>query len=75
MSIFERSPLGRLFRGLIYMLNIYLKPWFLAQNIIKYIYSHMRFPLSQLNIMTAIGLKSGKKSMNWVSVGILETVK
>ena len=39
------------------------------------IYSHMRFQRYQSHSMTAIGLKSGKKSINWVSVGILETLK
>ena len=37
--------------------------------------SQMRFQLYQSHIMTAIGLKSGKKSINWVSVGILETLR
>ena len=57
--------------GLTYMLNVYLKPWFLAhgkKNIL--IYSQMRFQLYQAHIMTVIGLKSGKKSINWGSVGI-----
>ena len=74
----KKRPLGILFWDLIYRLNIYLKPCFFGRckkNIIKYMYSHTRFRLSQLNIMTAIGLKSGKKSINWASVGILETVK
>ena len=37
------------------------------------IYSQMRFQLYLLHSLTAIGLKIGKKSINWVSVGILET--
>ena len=37
------------------------------------IYSQMRFQLYLLHSLTAIGLKSGKESINWVSVGILET--
>ena len=45
----------------------------LKKNIL--IYSHVRFQLYQSHSMTAIGLKSGKKSINWVSVGILETLK
>ena len=39
------------------------------------IYSQMRFQLSQSHSLTAKGLKSGKKSRNWVSVGILEILK
>ena len=38
------------------------------------IYSHMRFQLYQSHSRIAIGLKSGKKSINWISVGILETL-
>ena len=37
------------------------------------IYSQMRFQLHQSHSLTAIGLKSGKKSIKWVSVGILGT--
>ena len=51
--------------GLTYMLNVYLKPWFLAhekKNVL--IYSQMRFQLYQVHIMTDIGLKSGNKSIN-----------
>ena len=62
--------------GLAYMLNVYLKPWFLAhekKNIL--VCSQMRFQLYQLHIMIVIGLKSGKKSINWVSVGILENLR
>ena len=40
-------------------------------NIITY--SQMRFQLQQLHSLTATGLKNGKKSKYWVSVGILET--
>ena len=39
------------------------------------IYSHVRFQLYQSHSMTAIGLKSGKKSTNWVAVGISGTLK
>ena len=42
------------------------------QNII--IYSQMRFQLYQSHRLTAIGLQSGKKSINWVSVDNLETL-
>ena len=38
-------------------------------------YSQMRFQLSQSHTLTAKGLKSGKKSINWVSLGILETLR
>ena len=38
------------------------------------IYSQMRFQLYHLHLLTALGLK-GKKSINWVSVGILETLR
>ena len=59
------------FMSLTYTLNVYLKPWFLAhekKNIL--IYYQMRFQLCQVHIMTVIGLKSGKKSINWGSMGI-----
>ena len=62
--------------GLIHRLNVYLKPWFLAhvkKNIL--IYSQMRFQLYQLQIMIVIRLTSGKKSINWLSVGILENIR
>ena len=36
-------------------------------------YSQMRFQLYQLQSLTATGLKNGKKSKYWVSVGISET--
>ena len=32
--------------------------------------SHKRFQLYESHIMTVIGFKSGKMSINWVSVGI-----
>ena len=35
----------------------------------------MRFQLYQLQGCTAIGLKSGKKSINWVSVGHFKDLK
>ena len=43
------------------------------QNIIMY--SYMRFQLCQFNRLTATALQRGKKSINWVSVGILETLR
>ena len=43
------------------------------QNLI--IYSQMRFQLYQSHRLTAIGLQSAKKSINWVSVGNLETLR
>ena len=39
------------------------------------IYSHMRFQLYQSHRLTTIGLQSGTKSINWVSVGNLETLR
>ena len=39
------------------------------------IYSQMRFQLYQSHRLTAIGLQSGKKSIDWVSVGNLETLR
>ena len=39
------------------------------------LYSQMRFQLYRAHIMSVIGLKSGKKSINWVSVGVLETLR
>ena len=56
--------------GLKYMLNVYLKPWCLAHEKRTLVYSRMRFQLYQAHIKTVIGLKSGKKSINWGSVGI-----
>ena len=41
------------------------------KNII--IYSQVRFQLYQSHSLTVTGLKSGKKSKYWVSVGLLET--
>ena len=41
------------------------------KNIITY--SKVRFQLYQLQSLKAIGLKNGKMSKYWVSVGILET--
>ena len=43
------------------------------QNII--IYSQMRFQLYQSHRLIAIGLQCVKKSINWVSVGNLETLR
>ena len=43
------------------------------QNII--IYSQMRFQLYQSHCLTAIRLQRVKKSINWVSVDILETLR
>ena len=34
----------------------------------------MRFQLYQSHTMIAIGLESGKNPINWVSVGILDTL-
>ena len=39
------------------------------------IYSQMRFLLYQSHSLTATGLKSGRKSINWVSVAILEILR
>ena len=39
----------------------------------KRIYFQMRFQLYLLQSLTATGLKNGKKSRYWASVGILET--
>ena len=41
------------------------------KNIIMY--SQLRFQLYQLHSLTVTGLKSGKISKYWVSVGLLET--
>ena len=62
--------------GLTYRLSVSLKPWFLAhekKNIL--IYSQMRFQLYPSHIMIVIWFKSGKESIKWVSVGILEKVR
>ena len=39
------------------------------------IYFQMRFQLYQSHCLTAISLQSGKMSINWVSVGNLETFR
>ena len=39
------------------------------------IYSELGFQLYQSHSLIALGLKSGKKSMNWVSGGILEILR
>ena len=38
-----------------YLLNVYLKPWFLAHENKNIIYSQMRFQLYQAHIVTVIG--------------------
>ena len=43
------------------------------KNII--IYSQMRFQLYQSHRLKAFGLQSGKKAINWVSVGNLESLR
>ena len=76
----KKGSLGWVFMvlRLIHRLDVYLKPLFLAHvkriyiNILL-IYSQMKFQLYQSHSLTAIGLKSGKKSIKWVSVGSLET--
>ena len=63
-TLFQKKvPLGSLFMGLTYMKKTTL------------IYSQMRFQLYQSHIMILVGLKSGKKSINWVSVGIFENLR
>ena len=57
------TQVKRLFKALIFLTC--------KQNII--VYSQMRFQLYQSHRLTAIGTQSGKKSINWVSVGNLET--
>ena len=59
------TQVKRLFKALIFLTC--------KQNII--ICSQMRFQLYQSHHLTAIGLQSGKKSTNWVSVGNLETLR
>ena len=59
------TQVKRLFKASIFLTS--------KQNII--IYSHMRFQLYQSYRLTAIGLQSGKKFINWVSVGNLETLR
>ena len=54
-----------LFKALIFLTG--------KQNII--IYSQMRFQLYESHRLTAIGLQSGKKSINWVSAGNSETLR
>ena len=71
----KKSSAGSFIHGSQYMLNVYLMPWFLAHKKYILIYSQMRFQLYQVHIMTVIGLKSGKKSINWGSVGIQETLR
>ena len=52
----------------IYGPHIHVKCLLKALDI--FIYSQMRFQLYQVHIKTVIGLKSGKKSINWGSVAI-----
>ena len=59
------TQVKRLFKALIFLTC--------KQNII--IYSQMRFKLYQSHRLIAIGLQKGKKSINWVSVGNLETLR
>ena len=59
------TQVKRLFRALVFLTC--------KKNII--IYFQMRFQLYQSHHLTAIGLQSGKKSINWVSVGNLETLR
>ena len=59
------TQIKRLFNALIFLTS--------KQNII--IYFQMRFQLYQSHRWTAVGLQSGKKSINWVSVGNLEIVR
>ena len=40
-----------------------------------FIYSQMRFQLSQSHSMAAIRFNSGKKTINWVSVCILRALR
>ena len=40
-----------------------------------FIYSQIRFQVHEPHSLISTGLKSGKKSINWVSVGILEILK
>ena len=57
--------------GLTYMLNVYLKPWFwhMKKEHIN-IFPDEISAVSGAYFMTVIGLTSGKKSINWGSVGI-----
>ena len=59
------TQVKHLFKALIFLTR--------KQNII--IHSQMRFQLYQSHRLTALGLQSGKKSINWVSVGNLETLR
>ena len=59
------TQVKRLFKALIFLTC--------KQNII--IYFQMRLQLYQSHHLTTIGLQSGKKSINWVSVGNLETLR
>ena len=69
LSVFHHNVLEWIIHGSC-MLNVYLKPLFLAHENNILIYSQMRIQLYQAHIMTDIGRKSGKKSINWGSVGI-----
>ena len=59
------THIKRLFKALIFLRC--------KQNI--FIYSQMRFQLYQSHRLTVIGLQSGQKSINWVAVGNLETLR
>ena len=62
--------------GLTYRLNVYLKSWFLAHEKKEHINI---FPdkISAISVAfyDSYGLKSGKKSITLVSVGILENLR
>ena len=65
MGVYGPYTQGKhLFKALIFLIC--------KQNII--IYSQMRFQLYQSHHIIATGFQSGKKSKNWVSVGILENL-
>ena len=59
---FKNCPLGRLFMGPHIQVTCLFKALVFAQ-------------LYQSHSLTAIGLKSGKTSITWVSVGISDTLK
>ena len=60
------TQVKRLFKALVFLT---------CKKNLLIIYSQMRFQLYQSHRLTAIGIQSDKKSINWVSVGNLETLR
>ena len=76
MKNVEKGSLRWVFMVLIHRLQVYLRPRFggtCKKNIM--IYSHLIFHLDEKHSLEAMVLESGKKSINWVSVGNFKTLR